>query len=68
MTAYVIVDSKVTDPAKYEDYKKVVPSTLGRFGGRFLARGGAIVKLEGDWTPSRVVVIEFPSIEQAKAW
>lgn len=68
MTALVLVDSVVNDPAKYAEYMKVVPATVARFGGRFLARGGATVRLEGEWTPNRIVVIEFPSFEQAKAW
>ena len=68
MTAYVIADSSVSDPAKYEDYKKIVPSTLARFGGRFVVRGGATVRLEGEWQPGRIVVMEFPSLEHAKAW
>lgn len=68
MTAYVIADSLVNDAERYEEYKKVVPATLARFGGRFVVRGGAMIRLEGDWVPNRMVIIEFPSIEQAKAW
>lgn len=68
MAAYVIVDAEVTDPAKYEDYKKLSPGAVAKHGGRFLARGGQTAVLEGDWRPNRVVVIEFPSIEQARAF
>ena len=68
MTAYIIADSLVTDAAKYEGYKQIVPSTLARFGGRFVVRGGVAVRLEGEWSPNRIVIIEFPSLDQAKAW
>lgn len=68
MAAYVIVDAEVTDPAKYEDYKKLSPGAVAKHGGRFLARGGQTAVLEGDWRPNRVVVIEFPSLEQARAF
>ena len=68
MAAYVIVDVEVLDPEPYEAYKRGVPATLEPFGGRFVVRGGAYETLEGDWRPQRVVVLEFPSVEQAKAW
>lgn len=68
MPALVIVDVHVTDPAGFEEYRKLVPATLEPYGGRFLARGGQIETLEGGWAPKRIVVIEFPSIEHAKAW
>ncbi len=68
MTAYVIVDIEVTDPAGYEEYKKLAPAPTALYGGRYIARGGKTETLEGDWSPSRLVIIEFPSVEQAKAW
>lgn len=68
MPALVIVDVHVTDPAKFEEYRKLVPATLEPYGGTFLARGGQIETLEGGWAPKRIVVIEFPSVEHAKAW
>lgn len=68
MTALVIVDVRVTDPAKFEDYKKLVPATLTPYGGKFLVRGGRVETLEGGWDPKRIVVIEFPTLERAKAW
>jgi uncharacterized protein (DUF1330 family) len=66
MAAYVIADVDVTDPAKYEDYKKLTPGAVAKHGGRFLARGGQTAILEGKWRPNRVVVIEFPTLEQAR--
>lgn len=68
MGALVIVDVTVTDPKTFEEYKQLVPATLPPYGGRFLARGGQVESLEGDWHPERMVVIEFPSLERAKAW
>ena len=68
MPAYFIVDNEVTDSAGFEDYRKQVPATVEKYGGRFLVRGGEIQTLEGDWKPKRIVVTEFPSIEQARRW
>ena len=68
MPAYFIVDVEVTDPAGFEEYRQLVPGTVQKYGGRFLVRGGAVETLEGDWQPQRVVVLEFPSLEQAKRW
>ena len=68
MAAYVIVDVEVREPEAYRGYTQAVPATLERYGGRFIVRGGAVETLEGEWRPQRVVVIEFPSVEQAKAW
>jgi uncharacterized protein (DUF1330 family) len=68
MAAYVLVQVDVKDPVRYEAYKKMVPPTLAKFGGRFLVRGGNTHTMEGTWSPRRLVVVEFPSVEQAKAW
>jgi uncharacterized protein (DUF1330 family) len=68
MPAFVIVDVEVLDPVRYEAYKTMVPATIAKFGGRFLARGGKVETLEGDWSPQRFVILEFPSVQQAKAW
>lgn len=68
MAAYVIAEVDVTDQALYEEYRKLVPETIERYGGRFLVRGGAIESKEGGWQPKRLVVIEFASMEQARAW
>lgn len=66
MVAYVIAAVEVTDPVKYEDYKKLTPGAIAKHGGRFIVRGGASATLEGDWHPGRIVVIEFPSLDVAK--
>jgi uncharacterized protein (DUF1330 family) len=68
MTAYVIVDIDVHDPVGYEAYKKLAPATIELYGGKYLARGGRTEPLEGDWVPSRLVILQFDSLEQAKKW
>ena len=68
MSAYIIVQVAVTDPAGYESYKKMVPPTLAPYGGKFAVRGGACETLEGDWQPERVVVLEFPTAAGARQW
>jgi uncharacterized protein (DUF1330 family) len=68
MPAYVIADVTVTDLPAMEEYRKQVPATLAKYGGRFLVRGGAHQAVEGDWKPARLVVIEFPSLADARRW
>lgn len=68
MAAYVVVEVTVEDPTTYENYKRLVPPSLAKYGGRFLVRGGATTTLEGDWAPERFVIVEFPSAERARAW
>jgi uncharacterized protein (DUF1330 family) len=68
MPAYVIVDLTVTDLPTMEEYRKRVPATLAAYGGRFLVRGGAHQTVEGDWKPNRLVILEFPTMDQAKRW
>ena len=68
MVAYVINDMEVTNGPLLEEYKKLSPATVAQYGGRFLARGGTMEVLEGAWKPTRLVILEFPSLAQAKAW
>lgn len=68
MPAYLIAEVEVTDPAGYEEYKRRVPASLAAYGGRFVVRGGACDTLEGAWQPSRIVVLEFPSVARARQW
>ena len=68
MSAFVIVDIEVTEPAGYEEYKKLAPPAVALYGGKYVARGGKNETLEGEWRPDRLVILEFPSMEQAKAW
>lgn len=68
MPAYLVARINVTDPEKYEGYKALSPGAIAAYGGRFLARGGEVAVLEGEPEDRRVVVIEFPSMEQAKVF
>jgi len=68
MAAYVIGEIEVTDPATYEDYRKQVLATIQKHGGKFLVRGGKVEALEGGWSPKRLVLLEFPTMEQALKW
>jgi uncharacterized protein (DUF1330 family) len=68
MAAYVIAEVDVQDGALFEEYRKLVPATIARHGGKYLVRGGATETKEGGWTPKRIVVLEFPTMEQARKW
>ena len=68
MPAYVIVDIHITDPVRYEEYKKLAAPTIAAFDGRYMVRGGAVTKLEGGRTPGRLVVLEFPTAARATEW
>ncbi len=62
MSAYVIFDVEIRDPVRYQDFMKQVKPALDAAGARYLARGGPHKVYEGDWTPRRIVVLEFPSV------
>jgi len=68
MAAYLVAELEITDAATFDEYRKGVPATMAAYGGRYLARGGALESLEGGWNPKRMVILEFPSLAQAKAW
>jgi len=68
MTAYVIADITVTNPDGYAPYRPLAGASVAQYGGRFIARGGTVEPLEGGWKPSRVVIIEFPSMDAARKW
>jgi uncharacterized protein (DUF1330 family) len=68
MSALVIVDIEVLDPGPYEEYKRLASASIAAHGGRYLVRGGRSEVLDGDWTPRRLVVLEFDSMEKARAW
>lgn len=68
MPAYVIVQIEVTDPARYEEYKRLAAPTLAPFGAKYLVRGGKVEALEGEWSGARLVVLEFPSARDARDW
>ncbi len=68
MAAYLIVDLEITDPEGFREYQKRAGSTLEPYGGKYLVRGGNYETLEGDWHLHRLVMLEFPSVEQARRW
>jgi uncharacterized protein (DUF1330 family) len=68
MAAYVIANIEVFDTVGYEEYKNGIVATIAAYGGRFLTRGGATEVLEGEWTPKRLVMIEFPTMSDLKKW
>ena len=68
MPAFLVVQIEVVNKEKYDSYKQMVPPSLLPYGGRFVVRGGKLETLEGTWSPERFVIIEFPSVAQAKAW
>lgn len=68
MAAYVIVQVEVIDWERFKNYLRETPGTIVRFGGKYIVRGGEKTTLEGEEHTKRIVVIEFPSMENAKAW
>ncbi len=68
MPAYVFAEIEVTNPEGYKGYTAVVGQSIQQYGGRYLARGGAVHPLEGDWPQRRRVLLEFPSVEAARKW
>ena len=68
MPAYVLAEIEIRNPDGYKEYTQTVPATITQYGGRFLVRGGTVEVLEGDWPQKRRVIIEFPSMQQAKKW
>ena len=68
MPAYVIIEIKVHDSAKFEEYKKKAPPSIAAYGGKYLVRGGSVETLDGTWAPERIVILEFPSMARAREW
>ena len=68
MSAYVIVEIDVLDPAGYEEYKKLAGATVEKYGGKYIVRGGRTEVLEGNWRPKRIVVLQFESTQRAREW
>jgi len=68
VTAFVIFDIEVTNSKDYEGYKQLAAPTVALYEGTYVARGGRTETLEGDWSPKRIVILQFESVERAKAW
>ncbi|MDO9403447.1 MAG: DUF1330 domain-containing protein [Polaromonas sp.] len=67
-SAYIIANVNVRDAEQYEAYKKLSTIAMKAHGAEVCVRGGKVEVLEGDWSPSRVVLLKFPSVEQARAF
>lgn len=69
MSAYIVVDTKINNPSVYEEYKKLARPIAEKYGGVYKVRGGNIDVRENDlWTPTRIVIIEFPDVQSAQAF
>ncbi|MCX8006090.1 MAG: DUF1330 domain-containing protein [Burkholderiaceae bacterium] len=68
MPAYVIAEMKISDPERYREYMATAPAAVAAFGGEYLVRGGPHEVLEGNWQPTRLAIVKFPSYAQAKAF
>jgi uncharacterized protein (DUF1330 family) len=68
MSAYLVVQTDIHDLQQYEHYKAAASTAIAQAGGRYLARGGELAVLEGDWRPSRLVLAQFDSLAATRAW
>jgi uncharacterized protein (DUF1330 family) len=68
LSAYIVADLEVKDREKFEEYARKVPETIEKYGGRYLVRAGRFEVWEGDWKPTLLVLLEFPSWEAAETW
>ncbi|MCX7173084.1 MAG: DUF1330 domain-containing protein [Proteobacteria bacterium] len=66
MSAYMVVDAQVKDTQQFLKYRELAQAAVAQYGGRYIVRGGAYTVLEGNWQPGRLVIVEFPSTEQAR--
>ena len=67
-SAYILADVTVTNPTQYEEYKKWSTAAMQAHGAEVCVRGGQVEVLEGDWSPARLVMLKFPTVEAAKAF
>jgi uncharacterized protein (DUF1330 family) len=68
MPAYMVVESKVKDRTRYQEYISRVPETLIRYGGRYLSRSSRVIPLSADWKPERMILLEFPGERNIRDW
>ncbi len=68
MAAYALIDVEVIDQSVFAEFRERAPAVVEAHGGRFLVRGGATEVVQGDWTPHRVVIVEFDSVDRVKSW
>ncbi len=68
MAAYLIAQVTVTDPDRFADYRAAVPAVIANYGGRYIIRGGDVEAFEGSHDGRRLVIVEFPSMDRARAF
>ena len=68
VAGYALIDVEITDQAVFAEFSERAPAVVEAHGGRFLVRGGAAEAVKGDWTPHRLVLVEFDSVERAQSW
>ena len=68
MPAYLISDVSIRDNRAFQVYRARAAASIAKYGGRYLARGGAMETLEGSWGPETIIVVEFPDVERARTW
>ncbi|MCY3737707.1 MAG: DUF1330 domain-containing protein [Gemmatimonadaceae bacterium] len=68
MAGYVVVNDEITDEAVFAEFRERIAATVEAHGGRYLVRGGATEVADGDWTPGRLVILEFDDVDRARAW
>lgn len=68
MSAFVVVEIDVHNQELYQSYTQLTPASIASYQGKFVARGGDTIVLEGEWNPKRLVILEFPSVEIANSW
>ncbi|GEM45990.1 DUF1330 domain-containing protein [Deinococcus cellulosilyticus] len=68
MPAYIIVNTRVSDPTRIQEYRDLAQQSVHQYGGRYLVRGGPMLMLEGEYHPERLVVLEFDSLERIREW
>ncbi|HEX7877837.1 MAG TPA: DUF1330 domain-containing protein [Candidatus Eisenbacteria bacterium] len=68
MSAYIVVDIDIRDPEAYKEYIRLAPASIRQYGGRYIARGGRTEVFEGKWTPKRLVILEFDTLDRAREW
>lgn len=68
MPAYVITDARVVSQDGVEAYRRIARASIAQYGGRYLALSGDVTALEGNWSPSLFVILEFPDADAARSW
>lgn len=68
MAVYAVINIRITDSERYAEYRNKVSAIIARYGGKYLARGGTVEVLEGDWDPQRLVILQFESLERFHEW